>query len=134
MEPVVVYLEDDPYSREVLEMVICGEMGITNLTIFEDSTDFIERVTVLDPQPNVFFLDIHVKPHSGFEVLDMLRHDPEFSGAVVVALTASVMNEEVQRLKTAGFNGVIAKPIDLDTFQDTFARLLEGEKIWRIVG
>src|SRR5579871_3546818 len=133
MEPVVVYLEDDPFSREVLELVLCGEMGITNLTIFEDSANFIERLASLAIRPNVFFLDIHVKPHTGFEVLEMLRQHPDYADALVVALTASVMNEEVNRLKVAGFNGVIAKPIDADTFPEIFARLLKGEKIWRIV-
>jgi CheY-like chemotaxis protein len=134
MEPVIVYLEDDRYSREVLELVLCGEMAVCNLTIFEDSTNFMERLEILEQTPNMFFLDIHVKPHTGFIVLDMLRKDPQYKNAIIVALTASVMNEEVQRLKTAGFNGVIAKPIDMDTFPDMFRRLLKGEKIWRIVG
>jgi CheY-like chemotaxis protein len=134
MQPVIVYLEDDSYSREVLDLVLSGEMAIPHVTIFEDSTDFMRRLAALDPTPNMFFLDIHVKPHTGFAVLEMLRNDPKYTNAIIVALTASVMNEEVQRLKTAGFNGVIAKPIDMDTFPDMFARLLRGEKIWRIVG
>jgi CheY-like chemotaxis protein len=66
-------------------------------------------------------------------MLEMIRERPEFDHVPVVALTASVMNEEVQQLKRAGFNGVIAKPIDVDTFPDILQRILDGETVWRIV-
>ncbi len=32
----------------------------------------------------------------------------------------------------AGFNGCLAKPIDLQTFPEAFNRILAGETIWRI--
>jgi CheY-like chemotaxis protein len=50
----------------------------------------------------------------------------------VVALTASVMNEEVERLKKAGFNGVLAKPIDQQAFPGVITRILNGEHIWNV--
>ena len=64
--------------------------------------------------------------------LEMLRQHNTFKNVPVVALTASVMNEEIHRLKEVGFNGVIAKPVDMDTFPDVVNRLLSGEEIWRI--
>jgi len=48
-------------------------------------------------------------------------------------MTASVMNEEVHRLRTCGFDGCLAKPIDFDSFPEALNRILSGEKIWRIV-
>jgi hypothetical protein len=50
-----------------------------------------------------------------------------------VALTASVMNEEVHKLREAGFHSVIAKPIDVDTFPDLLHRIVGGETVWRII-
>jgi CheY-like chemotaxis protein len=50
----------------------------------------------------------------------------------IVALTASVMSEEIQQLRTAGFNGCLAKPIDLQTFPETFNQILAGKTVWRI--
>jgi len=44
-----------------------------------------------------------------------------------------VMNEEVIKLRTSGFNGVIAKPIDQDLFPQMMQRVLNGEEIWRVV-
>ena len=51
----------------------------------------------------------------------------------VVALTASVMSEEVARLKRRGFDGAIAKPLNVEAFPDLIARIMEGESVWYIV-
>lgn len=130
--PVVLYVEDDPKSRKVMSLLLKGRLGLQDVTILEDSTDFMEQVDSLYPPPDVIFLDIHVKPYDGFEMLQMLRDRAEFSRKPIVALTASVMNEEVQRLQTSGFNGCLAKPIDLNAFPDAFTRILNGEAVWHI--
>jgi CheY-like chemotaxis protein len=131
--PSVLYVEDDPQSRKLMHMLLKGRMGLTNINIFEDSTDFLARYQALQSKPDIIFLDIHMKPYDGFEMLEMLRKlDPD-SKVPVIALTASVMNEEVHRLRTGGFNGCLAKPIDLTTFPDTLYRIISGEFIWRIL-
>src|SRR5215213_691439 len=112
-QPVVLYVEDDPQSRKLMQMLLMGRMQLTDLTVFEDSSDFLTRVNALDPKPDIIFLDIHVKPYSGFDMLQMLRELDWMNGTPIVALTASVMNEEVEQLQTAGFNGCLAKPINL---------------------
>jgi CheY-like chemotaxis protein len=132
-QPAVLYVEDDPHSRKLMQMLLKGRLKLPNVVILEDSTDFLARVDTLDPKPDIIFLDIHVKPYDGFEMLEMLHQFEWFSGTPVVALTASVMNEEVRRLRLAGFSGCLAKPIDLPTFPEMLARILEGETIWRIV-
>jgi CheY-like chemotaxis protein len=128
-----LYVEDDPQSREIMELLIQEMMGLPNLTVFQDSNDFMDRVTQLDPQPDVILLDIHVDPYDGFTMLNMLRDHPDYRHKPIVALTASVMNEEVQQLQEAGFDGIVAKPVDLDTFPSTLTRILGGESIWHIL-
>lgn len=131
-KPVVLYVEDEVRSRRVIQMVT-SDMDLQDVIIFDDSTDFLGRAEALDPRPDVIFLDIHVTPYNGFEMLQMLHQSARFEGIPIVAMTASVMNEEVQQLRTAGFDGCLAKPIDMDTFPDTLNRILNGEKLWRIV-
>jgi two-component system, cell cycle response regulator DivK len=130
--PAVLYIEDDTESREVMEVLLIHVMGLSNVSIFEDSTDFLARAKQLQPRPDVVLLDIHIRPHDGFEMLRAFRKDADFRSVPIVALTASVMNEEVQRLRQAGFSGTLAKPLDMDTFPAMLARLLSGENIWRI--
>ncbi|MBC8098881.1 MAG: response regulator [Armatimonadetes bacterium] len=133
LQTVILYVEDDARSRKVFDVMVRMSLGYQNVILFEDSADFVARLQALTPQPDVIFVDIHIKPHTGFEMLTMIRQLPAFNHVPVVALTASVMNEEVERLRMAGFNSCLAKPVDLDNFAETLALILQGESIWRII-
>lgn len=132
-QPNVLYVEDDSKSRLVMKMVLVNRLQLPHVTIFEDSADFIARAEALDPKPDIVFLDIHVDPYSGFEMLEMLRQSEHFTETCVVALTASVMNEEIDKLKNAGFDGCLSKPIDIDTIPELLDQIMNGEKIWNIM-
>ncbi|MBZ0319209.1 MAG: response regulator [Anaerolineae bacterium] len=131
--PFILYVEDDPTSREVMEMTLMYRMGCSSFQVFEDSENFISKVKSLPQKPDVIFLDIHMKPYDGFQMLQMLRNEPDYAQAKIIALTASVMNEEVAALETAGFDGTIAKPIDADAFPNLLNRIISGERVWFIV-
>jgi CheY-like chemotaxis protein len=132
-QPAVLYVEDDANSRRLMSMLLSRRMKLPHTTILENSENFLEQVARLDPKPDIIFLDIHLQPHNGFEMLAMLQQLDWTKGRPVIALTASVMSEEVQQLRSAGFNGCLAKPIDMNTFPEIVERILEGETIWRIL-
>lgn len=130
-QPVFLYVEDDPDSRDVMRLLL-RERGYSKIKIFEDSQDFMAKLDKLEPKPTIIFLDIHMKPDNGFKLLELLRSRSEYKHIRVVALTASVMNEEIATLRNAQFNGVVAKPIDPSTFQGILNSILKGEEVWRI--
>lgn len=125
-----LYMDDDMLSGKIMELLITS-MG-HDITVFEESTDFLGKIAGLAQTPDVVLLDIHMEPFSGFEMIEMLRKSDRYSHLKVVALTASVMNEEISLLKTAGFDGVIPKPIDQNVFPELLGRILKGEKVWRV--
>ena len=131
-QPVLVYVEDDEASILVMKMVVERVMGLPNLYVLQSCADFVQQVKGLGVVPDVFLLDIQMKPHDGVELLSMLRGDPQFNDSKVIALTASVTNEEVSLLKSGGFDGAIAKPLNIDAFPDLIARIINGEQIWYI--
>lgn len=131
MSPAFLYLEDDPLSQEVMSMIL-AQIGYRHLTIFNSSEHFLKRLEALGFVPDVFFLDIHIRPMTGFEVIHALRTHPAFGSKKVIALTASVMNDDVAQLKRAGFDGMIGKPLDFDQFPSLLRRLLAGEAVWHI--
>jgi CheY-like chemotaxis protein len=131
-EYTYLYVEDDPLSREALSIILTRIMGIKRLFVFEDSTDFMRRVKALPTIPDLIMLDIHMRPHNGFEMLDMLRQDPDFQHCRIIALTASVMNEEVSLLRASGFDGAIGKPIDVGNLPGLIEQILAGEEVWYI--
>jgi CheY-like chemotaxis protein len=126
-----LYVEDDPLSRKAMKMIIEKELEEA-VDLFEDSHDFMARLAALNPSPKVILLDIHIQPYSGFELLKMIRTLPEYDAVPVVALTASVMNEEVSQLREAGFNGAIAKPFSIRTLPDWLRAIQSGESVWKI--
>ncbi len=132
-ELTILYVEDDPVSRQVMEM-LCTHLlpQDIELIIFADSHNFRERIEVLPVQPDLIFLDIHVAPYGGFDMLDMLRSMPDYRDTKIIALTASVMNEEVEALQDASFDGGIAKPIRQDTFEELIEQILNDSYIWYI--
>lgn len=130
--PVFLYVEDDPYSIKVMKSIFEKILHIDTLVIFQGSENFMENLLALDSKPGVFLLDIQMKPHNGFELLNMVRASRHFHKSKVVALTASVMGEEIDRLKSSGFDGAISKPINIASFPSLIARILEGENIWFI--
>jgi CheY-like chemotaxis protein len=132
-QPSILYVEDDAMSRTVMEIVLIHQMSLTHVAIFEDSSRFAERLTELSFQPDIVFLDIHMDPIDGFEMLKILRALPQYAARPIVALTASVMNEEVMKLREAGFNGIIPKPIDIDAFPEMVTKLVAGQEIWRVI-
>ena len=130
MKPAFLYVEDDTLSREIMQLMM--ESLEHNLITFEDSHDFMGRVEKLDPLPRVILLDIHVPPYDGFAMLEMLRQNPAYKESRIIAVTASVMNEEIERLKRSGFDGAIGKPLDFEQFPMLLEQLLHGDAVWHI--
>jgi CheY-like chemotaxis protein len=125
----VLYVEDNLPSRRIMSILL-RQLTIPHVAFFENSTDFIPRVEQLTPPPNLFLLDIHLVPLDGFEMLALLRKHPKFQDSLIIATTASVLNDEVKKLKEAGFNGVIAKPVDMDRFPETIERAVTSPSTW----
>lgn len=67
-------------------------------------------------QPDLVLMDIRLPGMDGMAALGVLRADDRTSGIPVVAVTASVMPEERDRFRLAGFDGFIEKPIDVRSF------------------
>jgi CheY-like chemotaxis protein len=131
-QPVLVYIEDDEASILVMKMVVERVMGLSTLHVLQSRADLVQQVKDLGVVPDVFLLDIQMKPYGGVELLAMLRGDQQFNKSKVVALTASVTNEEVSLLKNGGFDGAIAKPLNIDIFPELIARIIQGEQVWYI--
>lgn len=66
--------------------------------------------------PDVVLLDIQLPDIDGVSALRELRASDAAAETTVVALTAFAMKSDRQRFLDAGFDGYIAKPIDVRMF------------------
>jgi CheY-like chemotaxis protein len=127
-----LYVENDLYSRQVLEIIVRQMMEYAQIVTFDSSENFQERLDALSRPPSVIFLDMQVQPLNGFEMLKLLRADPVYQNVKIVAVTAHVMRDEVDHMRAAGFDGLIAKPIPHKLFPELVQKILTGQQIWHV--
>ncbi len=63
-------------------------------------------------------MDIQLPGMSGIEAIGVLRANPATAAIPVVAVTASVMPQDRNKITEAGFDAYIGKPINLKEFLD----------------
>jgi two-component system, cell cycle response regulator DivK len=68
--------------------------------------------------PDLILMDIALPGLDGIGATALLKAYAPTSGIPVVALTASVMQSDLNRFQGSGFAGVIAKPIDVLRFSE----------------
>jgi len=76
-------------------------------------------------RPDLVLMDIQLPGISGIEALRQLRADAGTSGIPVLAVTASVMEQDRRQITQAGFDGYVGKPISLKGFLEAVRQTLE---------
>jgi len=112
------------------ELILIVEDNDKNLKLARDVLQYrgfrtIEAMTVADGvalaiehRPDLILMDIQLRDGDGVSALQQLRAEAATCAIPVVAFTASVMDSDRQRLAAAGFDGYLAKPIDVKAFPD----------------
>ena len=75
--------------------------------------------------PALILMDIQLPGIDGITALGQLRADAATRDIPVIAVTASVMSQDRQKIMAAGFDGYQPKPISVKELLDTIRRLLE---------
>jgi len=66
--------------------------------------------------PTLILMDIQLPGMSGIDALRILRADERTRAIPVIAVTASAMTQDRQKIMSAGFDAYQAKPIDVTQF------------------
>jgi two-component system cell cycle response regulator DivK len=125
-----VLIVEDNVSNFVLMARILGYMGIH----CEWKTSGYEVVEYADTLPHVdlILMDIRLPYEDGYEALRKLRDAERLKDIPVVAVTAYASDEQMDRAKSAGFDGFLGKPLDPDRFPLQIRRVLAGEAVWEV--
>jgi two-component system cell cycle response regulator DivK len=75
-------------------------------------------------RPDLILMDIQLPGMNGIDALRVLRADPATASIPVIAVTASVMQQDRKLITDAGFDAYVAKPINLKEFLDAVHRAL----------
>ncbi len=75
-------------------------------------------------KPDLILMDIQLPGMNGIDALKALRSNSATATIPVVAVTASVMQQDRTLITEAGFDGYIGKPINLKEFLESVNRAL----------
>jgi len=75
-------------------------------------------------RPDLVLMDIQLPDIDGIEALRRIRSERTLDRMPVVAVSASVMPDDKQKIVTSGFDAFVTKPINLKQFLATVQRFL----------
>lgn len=78
--------------------------------------------------PALILMDIGLPGMNGFEALKRLRAGSATASIPVIAVTASVMTQDQQKVMDAGFDGYQKKPIEIDEFLEAVSGIIERSR------
>ena len=84
------------------------------------------------PRVDLVLMDLHLPYEDGYDALAKLRSDSRFAETRVVAVTADSNSSTMEKVKKAGFDGFLGKPIDPDKFPDQIISILQGNMVWEL--
>jgi two-component system cell cycle response regulator DivK len=118
----VLVVEDNPLNLKLIRDVLeYRGFDVLTATSGEDGV-----VAALTNSPDLVLMDLQLPGIDGHEALLRIRADPRCSGIPVVAVTAFAMKVDIERVVATGFDGYIAKPIDVHALPDQVAGFLSG--------
>ena len=77
-----------------------------------------------EEHPDLVLMDIQLPDIDGIEALRRIRLERALDALPVIAVSASVMPDDQQKIVTSGFDAFVIKPINLKQFLATVQRLL----------
>jgi PAS domain S-box-containing protein len=113
----LLVVEDDPDSRELIELVLTSEGAhVDGASSADEALKAFDR-----SQPDVVVSDIGMPGHDGYWLVRQLRE--RFPAVRVLALTAYTRREDARRAEEAGFDAHLGKPVDPARLVETIAAM-----------
>jgi len=120
---VVLIVEDNERNLKLVRDVL----QVKGYTTLEAVTGEEGVRLASEHKPDLVLMDIQLPGISGIEALRLLRANPETAAIPVIAVTASVMQQDRRLITEAGFDAYVGKPISLKEFLDAVRTALEGK-------
>ena len=118
----VLIVEDNPVNMKLATFLL-QSAGHTVLS----ATDAEAGLALArGEQPNLILMDIQLPGMDGLEATVLLKRDDATRAIPVIVLTALAMKGDEERIRAAGCDGYIAKPIDTRTLPGRIEEYLAG--------
>jgi CheY-like chemotaxis protein len=118
---LILIVEDNEKNRKLVRDVLQFNGDRT-----EESETAEEGIRLAqESHPSLVIMDIQLPGMDGIAALHRLRADPATQRIPVIAVTASAMASDRQRILDAGFDGYQTKPINVKEFIRAVQQVLD---------
>ncbi len=121
---LILIVEDNDKNRKLVRDVLTFK----SYEVIETETGEEGVRLARERCPSLVLMDIRLPGIDGMEALRQLRAEPTTREIPVMAMTASVMIEDRQRIMGAGFDAYQGKPIEVSDFVAAIAQFLERRR------
>ena len=116
----ILVVDDVPLNNLLVEKML-GRFG---LKVRKTENGLEAMREIIADKPHLIILDLMMPVMDGFEVLQKVRENPEWSDVKIVVLSALNKNEDIIKAYNMGANDFITKPIVLDKLINSVAKQL----------
>lgn len=120
----ILVAEDNLINQKVISKLFEGsgiEIAIANNG--QEALDILGN----DPGYNMVLMDAHMPVMDGFEATRQIRHNLLFEPIVVVALSGDVGGDDIRKMKEAGMEEQLAKPLRVEALYNVLYQYLDLE-------
>lgn len=123
MGKVILIVDNDPESLKLAQDLLQIE-GYTTL----EATDGKQVVEIAKAKkPDLVLMDLHLPVIDGFEATKILKANAVTKHIPIVVLTSYAMKGDEEKIKGAGCDGYMSKPIDTREFRKKIRQYLENK-------
>ncbi len=123
----ILVVEDTPDNRQVMGDLLT----YAGYELIEAADGAAGVAAALAHRPDLILMDIQLPDIDGIAALRQIRTDASLDTIPVLAVSASVMPDEQQKVISSGFDAFISKPINLKQFLETVQRFLANGRASR---
>ena len=116
----ILIVEDAPDNRNIAELIL-RDAGHTVMSVGDGQSAIVAAGTA---RPDVILMDLSLPRLDGWETTRRLKADPATRDIPVIAFTAHILPNDIDRARAAGCDSVIAKPFEIDFFLGQISALL----------
>lgn len=120
----ILIVEDNPDNLKLFRAILA--LKGHQVTALPSGEGLLEAIA--EHKPELLLMDIQLPGKDGYELLKEVRNT-QWRSLGVIALTAHARGQDEERVREAGFDGYITKPIDIATFPDQVNRALAREPL-----
>ena len=118
----VLVVDDDPYYLDIIPSVLTREEDYSVLTA---STGFDAGAIVVEHNPQLIILDIHLSDMDGRMVCERVKSRAETRNTRILGISGFIDDDEERELADYGFDDFLKKPFPIESLREHVQRLFE---------